>query len=146
MRNSGQILFLLSTKEKLLPTAFLRKSSMQSLLAEAILQAKLSECSVRHGCVIAKGRKLLAKSPNKYCQRLGGKSIPTGHSEFVALNTLRRSRSFIAKSSPKKQWREKFGSLRGSGRLQRRTSRLQALQSLSSRIAALHTFSLLFLF
>lgn len=86
---------------------------MQGLIAEAISLAKLSPCDSQHGCLITSGRKILTKGYNQHCNRLGRISMVTAHSEVVALTTLNR---LLAKSSPKKSWWEKFGSLRGSHR------------------------------
>lgn len=76
------------------------------LIAEAIALSKESNEKSRHGCVIASGKKIIARGKNTGDrQRVMKFSVPTVHSEMAALAELR----YRLLRSRHQRYREKGG-------------------------------------
>ena len=97
------------------------------LIAEAIALSKESTESSRHGCVIASGKKIIARGKNTGDrQRVMKFSVPTVHSEMAALSELRYR---LLRSRHQRYWEKGgyFRRVRDSDRCGGQVERVQAM-------------------
>lgn len=82
---------------------------MKSIVGLAVNSVKHTNMHSSHVCVVTRGKDVLAVTNNDEGNRVLGISVPSRHAEMNAL-------SYLAKTSTRKKYYEKFGYLYNKSR------------------------------